>query len=861
MKNKDFKNYFLGLLSAEDAESLELRLISDVEPEAELLQAENNLIEDYLDKNLTSEELKAFNANFLVTEERRKRVAFIEMMRNFSQKTVSEPAIINENNTDVWGNLKLLLNPRKFALAFGGIAVILTIGFIIYSGLGNYSNNSEISVLLNKSFKNERPTEARITGFDFAPKIEGTRGNTDKTQDLNFVSAKSRAVEAVLKNETAGNLHALGRVYLAEQNFDEAVKQFEKALKKKPNAAELHNDLGAALIEKAKQKEEGQLELFARANEEITKAIELNKNLTEAYFNRGLVIELLNLPNQAREAWENYLKLDSSSQWAEEAREHLRKIETDKSVSKTKEEILREFLQAKQANDAEKAWQTLSRNRETITGKLIPQQLAFLFIDGKTIGDEAKSKEALDALIYVGELEEEKSGDLFWRDLAEFYKNVSVDKIPKLKQAQDSVRKGYDFCLQSNFKDAFSLFSESQNLFESSSNLPEAKISQHFAAYCLVQTDKINESIGLRKQIEEFTAKKNYKWLELTNLFRMGGDFYELNRYSLAEEKYKQSLTLAGEIEDDYSLQRILSELAVEKSIFKETGEALNYLQKVLLLSNKNVSKRQYWRNLTTSIRILSRANFLDTAKVFSAETISLSDELNDPIFMTNARLYLGQINSQTEDFIEADRWLNEAKQKADEIRDEKLRANRAASIILADANLNRKQGNLENSIILYQKALETYNKTQFSLNMYETQKGLLLSYSKLKRDSDLEKQIPLVLELAKINRQQILSEQQRNSFFDNEQDVYDIGIEYEFNKANFTNAFDYSEESRSRSLLDLQNSVVQVSTDEKQPEIKFSSNLSEPLKLTQIQSEMSENTKYFHKNQSLQLANFEKHL
>ena len=54
---------------------------------------------------------------------------------------------------------------------------------------------------------------------------------------------------------------------------------------------------------------------------------------------------------------------------------------------------------------------------------------------------------------------------------------------------------------------------------------------------------------------------------------------------------------------------------------------------------------------------------------------------------------------------------------------------------------------------------------------------------------------------------------------------------------------FDYSEESRSRSLLDLQNSTVQISTkNNKEPEIKFPSNVIEPLKLAQIQAEMPEN-------------------
>ena len=411
MEKKDYKNYFLGLISAEDAETLELQIISDDKFEAELLQAENNLIEDFLAGNLTDKETKAFNANFLVTEERRKRVEFVQTMIGYAQNSTTKPAIIKETKPSFFNQLKSFFSPRKFAFTFGGIAVFLTIGLLGYLGWKNYSNNSnnsEISVLLNKAFKNDRPTEARITGFDYAPKSEGTRGNNDKTQDLNLVSAKSRATEAVLKDETAENLHELGRVFLAEKNFDEAIKQFENALKKNPNIAKLHNDLGVALFEKAKLKEDGKLENLAKANEEFAKAIELDKTALEANFNQALCIQALNLPNQAREAWQNYLNLDSTSKWADEARKNLETLETQKPISKTKEEILRDFLAAKEANDDEKAWQVLSRNREMSTGKLIPQQLAFLFVDLKINGDEAKAKEVLEALVYAGKLEEEK---------------------------------------------------------------------------------------------------------------------------------------------------------------------------------------------------------------------------------------------------------------------------------------------------------------------------------------------------------------------------------------------------------------------------------------------------------------------
>ena len=191
-------------------------------------------------------------------------------------------------------------------------------------------------------------------------------------------------------------------------------------------------------MEKTEFRINGTLEKLIRANEEFSKAIELDKNLLDAYFNRALALQTMPGSPQAKEAWQKYLELDSTSKWADEATRTSGKTRRNKPISKTKEEILREFLQAQQTGNDEKAWQILSKNREISTGKLIPQQLAFLFVYEKSEFDQIEAQEYLEALAYAGKLEEERSGDLFWKAVAEFYSNVSNAKLPILKQAHEN---------------------------------------------------------------------------------------------------------------------------------------------------------------------------------------------------------------------------------------------------------------------------------------------------------------------------------------------------------------------------------------------------------------------------------------
>jgi len=315
------RKYILNDISDQERSAIEERLLTDDEYFEEVSIAEENLIQDYADGNLDPEERESFENCFLSSEENRQKVQFARALRKYVNESRDLPNA--EKKLNFFDSLKaFFLAPIPIAVA--GLVIISIVSFLVWK---NISNDSEVLIALNKSQKNSRPTEARITGFDYAPKIEGTRGN-NKNENLDLDLAESRALEAVSKNETAENLHELGRVYLAKNNFDEAIRQFEKALRKNTNIAKLHNDLGAALMEKSKPQDEGRLQNLAKANEEFARAIELDKNLLDAYFNRALCLQKLNLPDQATEAWQKYLQLDSTSPWADEARKNLETVET-----------------------------------------------------------------------------------------------------------------------------------------------------------------------------------------------------------------------------------------------------------------------------------------------------------------------------------------------------------------------------------------------------------------------------------------------------------------------------------------------------------------------------------------------------
>jgi tetratricopeptide (TPR) repeat protein len=623
----ELKKYLLG--TVKETEAIEKRILTDEDYFQELEMVEEELIQDFADGNLSPKENTLFEQNFVLTPERAKKLAFAKNLRTYIDK--NPESISKPKKNGLIDSLRAFFS-SPIPVAFATILIAGIAGYFVWN---QYYRESEILVSLNKVYKNERPTEGRITGFDYAPKTEGTRGANDKAENLDLVSAKARATEAVLKNQTAENYHELGRVYLAEKNFDEAIKNFEKGIKKDSNIARLHNDLGVTFMEKANTKDEGKLELLAKANEEFAKAINLDKDSLESIFNQALCIESLNLPNQSKEAWENYLKLDSTSKWADEAREYLKKLEENKPISKTKEDVLRDFLAAKDAHDEEKAWQVLSRNREMITGKLIPQQLAFLFVDSKSTGNEGKAKEALEALFYIGKLEEKKSGDLFWRDLANYYVNVSKNEYPKLKNAQDSIRRGYELITSDKYDAAIKEFGTAKVLFTASNDLTEVYFSKYWISYLLFQNNQLVASNEMLNELSIVSEKQSYHWLASQIYCWLAVNASSQNQFSKAIDFDKQAIEKAETASELYNLQKILSQTADHYRQVGNITKALKYAQKGLKLGElPETSLRQKWRDYDAISDIFAKTDLPETAEVFKKEALNVALQIpNSDVF------------------------------------------------------------------------------------------------------------------------------------------------------------------------------------------------------------------------------------
>jgi CHAT domain-containing protein/Tfp pilus assembly protein PilF len=704
-------------------------------------------------------------------------------------------------------------------------------------------SNDESLIALRKAYRIERPVESRISGFDYAP-LNNRRGENQEIFDkIEFNLSKELALKAASENPSAENLHTLGLVYLVENKFDDAIKQFNNALKISPNNAKIHNDLGIAWLENGKMYDSNPKH-FATSFEEFEKAIESDFKLPEAVFNRALSLQLMDLPIQAKQAWQEYLKFDSSTQWAREAEKNLQTLESNKSLSKMKADLLGDFMEAFEKDDREKAYRILSRNREIVRGRLIPQQLAFLFVAAKTKDEQEKSRKYLTTLKFAGQVEFKKSGDSYWKDLAGFYSRISENDLSKIKQSHYLIIKGFDYYESGNYEQAKNIFEDANKLLLREGDIWEAKFCDYWIGSSYFYANQVDQSSKVFEKLAEFAENKGYKWLASHAFSRLFYDSVSQNQHSKAIENAEKGLLLAEQINDHYNIRRTTLQLA---EIYRRLGridKSLDFLQKSLKIAQMpEFGLTQKWLDYQVAAETFLTIKYFNTAIVYEKEALELAKELKRKDYEQFSNVNLGMIYMFQEKYDEARIFLKKSEEVAKNLPDEEARNKSIAYSKLKTAHVERLSENYQQAVNFYNEALVFFGKSEFKLDLYEARKGLLLTFLAQKDKANFEKELPIILEIFKQNRVEILEEQNRNSFFDNEQDVYDIAINFAYEHNEYDKAFDYSEESRSRSLLDLITQGEKIILKKTTPEVKFSKFISEPQKLKEIQPQIPENS------------------
>lgn len=799
---EQLREYLLGNLRDEDAvERIEYRLMTEDQVADEIGIAECDLIEEYLDGTLTEEDSGQFRRHFLLSSGRKQQLKLTRNLRAYSMKTEIVPP-------QKQGLFEFVPAFSIRWLRFAALAVVITaVGFLSWRFAIYQSHTDKSLAQLRKAYVGQRPLQPRITALpDYVPYSE-TRGLEQNVTDPDALRRAEVILVYATENPDDAKAHqALALVYLAQKKYDSAIRQFDIALKAAANSAPLHSDAGAAYLQIAKNVsgETDGAKFFENLDQSLRHldlAISLAPEMPEPRFNRALCLEALFDSEHAKAAWDEYLSIDPNSKWADEARDHLEKLDTKTPRDLSSEELESQFLDAFRRNDEAEAARLIAENRELIRDKYLPFRLSF-----SSLKADRDQNETLSALRFASELEMTQTGDSAPKEMAEFYISLSKPAKEKLLKSHNLIREGLDACLKSDFVAAHRSFSVARKDFDEAGDVYGAGIATYLTGYSLFNSGHVDDAFSVLTDVSKWAHTRKAYWLEATVLHWTAGYWLRSKGITRAIATYEQALGLAVRINDNYAAQRNLLMLAQIHSDLGEQQVALGYLRSVLQkASNSPASTRQRLRNLFQSFAILFQARLFSVAQPAIFAAMSIADSQNDPLWMSQSRAFAGIAMRHGGDIEGARRLLLESRAKAVAVE---LEPTARLLTAFADLNLAEFERSIENhsdAERYYHQAVEYYDSSSSSSFLRDqAHRGLLLTLMDLGRTEAIEPEIQLNIQLAEDYRSTIREDAQYAQFFDSRADIYDIAADVEYERGNSDQAFYYTEMSSARWLLHL---------------------------------------------------------
>jgi len=199
---------------------------------------------------------------------------------------------------------------RWIAIAAAVLIVLVAIPLL---WRGTWHSRDTTARLVALASTDARPVESRTTGgFAWAPYVGPMRAGESESdpRKLQLNGIAGDAVARAEKDDSADAQHDAGIALLIVERPLVAIARLRAAVTQSPDEAAIWNDLAAAQHAAGLEQE---------ALTSVERALQLDAHMREALFNRAVILERMRRRDDARAAWDEYLKVDSATPWAKEA--------------------------------------------------------------------------------------------------------------------------------------------------------------------------------------------------------------------------------------------------------------------------------------------------------------------------------------------------------------------------------------------------------------------------------------------------------------------------------------------------------------------------------------------------------------
>lgn len=251
INTEKIKSYLLGKIPQDEAASIEISLIENPELEEKFIIAQESLIEDFLEGELTEKDKELFNKNFLVTDERKRQVLLIAQLKHYSKNLDFPVEDSNEGEDSEKNYFQRLVEifTLQPAQALLGVLILGLLGGGIWFTYFNTSNN--LSQLELEYAKFNQQNFEDLTKLDKYSKLILIDGKTRAISKSNELE-KEKSTDNILFNIALRSESEKGETYRVDLISDNKIEFTLKEVKPYKNnfGEELRFILPKSVLEK-----------------------------------------------------------------------------------------------------------------------------------------------------------------------------------------------------------------------------------------------------------------------------------------------------------------------------------------------------------------------------------------------------------------------------------------------------------------------------------------------------------------------------------------------------------------------------------------------------------------------------------
>jgi CHAT domain-containing protein len=710
---------------------------------------------------------------------------------------------------------------------------------------------------LRQSWTVNRPLESRVTG-GFPPlPFERVRSANTNSPSLPVNQDKLLAADAELKRAVADNAtpaarHMLARLHLLKQEFDLAETQLQQVIKAQPNNAEALVDLAALNYERGVA--ESSFPTLLRASEAATKAVELAPDLPEAWFNRALIDEQMFKMTEAQKDWERFLALDSTSQWADEARLRLAKLRQRAALPEPQPDKLTADLHAAvAARDDAAVRQLLDANFSLATDLFATRWLDDYLAAAETNAPAPAPQRAL--VSQVATVIRDTRGDHFFADLWQSVAQATPARIAQVRALRALLQQSQTEYLPGNYAAALKLAAAAQTAATRLGDVCHTEIALYYQARIYTPETETPARAVVRARLLAEASNHHHLQMQAKALLARSNQFGSERKFSQWLVSNLQAKEIANSIKDNDLMILSLNNLGDANSSIGESEKGLE----AHYLAVQSVYKAALnWRRVCGTYvpfsNSLSYTNHSLEAYAYQQEALPYCRRGGSALYspaLGRAGKYAaltGKLNESVNLFQQA---LAEG-----ELVKQKSNGNSSLAdlfVFLGDALVqSQRYGEAE---VAYGKAIEQLGQHQSLFYLSAIQQGLAAAYLPQGKIREAEAALRKGIEFTEQSRGNVDAANQRNQFAHSRLSVYQsmVGFQYFYQHAPEI-AFASAEIYRNRELLDVLAQTPEIRQEQGRYDLRLAG-VATPLTLSQLQKNLPPQT------QLIEYAITEKHL